>query len=87
MAALTVESTLSFMLLGDRDSAMRSLERYKAIEGPKDSEDVAAMNIVAGVLGVELPDTPIPTHIEVDFEQRLKAALQILQGVGRQGGA
>lgn len=87
MAALTAESTICFMMLGDREAAARMLEQYMTIEGPKDSEDVAAMNIVAGVLGVQLPDATIPPHIEVDYEQRLNAALQILQGLGRQGGA
>jgi len=79
-AALLAEATICHMLCGDRDSALATFERYTRIEGPKDSEDIAAMNVVAGALGVEPPDESLPPVIEVDYEQRLKAAVQILQG-------
>jgi len=40
---------------------------------------------VAGALGVEPPDESLPPVIEVDYEQRLKAAVQILQGTQSPG--
>ena len=87
VAAMLAEATLCYMLLGDRVSALHRLEEYKTVSGPKDSEDIAAMNVIAGVLGVTPSDDSIPSVIEVDYEQRLKAALQILQVFARPGGA
>lgn len=87
LAGLLAEATICHMLLKDVDAAMETFQAYKDIDGPKDGEDIAAMHIVAGVLGVAPADEAIPTVIEDDHEQRLKAALQILQSGIRVGGA
>ena len=87
LAGLLAEATICHMLLKDVDAAMQTFQAYKDIDGPKDGEDIAAMHIVAGVLGVAPADEAIPPVIEDDHEQRLKAALQILQSGIRAGGA
>jgi tetratricopeptide (TPR) repeat protein len=87
LAGLFAEATICHMLLRDFPAALQTFERYKSLEGPKDGEDVAAMHIVAGVLGVAPADDAIPPVIEDDHEQRLKAALQILQIGARAGRA
>ena len=79
-AGTFAEATLCYLLLKDRPSAMLSFEEYKKVAGPKDSQDIAAMHIIAGVLGLAAPEDAIPAVIEDDYEQRLKAALRILQG-------
>ncbi len=84
---LLAEATLCHMLRKDNAAARLSLQEYLSLVGPKDSEDIAAMHIVAGVLGVTPPAEPMPQVIDVDYEQRLKAALQILQGAGGAGRA
>jgi len=79
-AGLFTEATLCHLFLGDRALALQTYQEYRALPGTKDSQDVAAMRIVAGILGLSPPDDPIPAAIEDDYEQRLKAALQLLQG-------
>ncbi len=86
-AGLFAEATLCHLLLIDKPSALRSFAEYKSLNGPKDSEDIAAMRIVSGILGVAPPEDQIPEAIEDDYEQRLKAALQILQASIGSGGA
>ncbi len=78
VAAVLSELTICFLYNGDRPAAIRSFGEYKEVAGPKDSEDIAAMNIIAGILGETPPDDPIPTVVEDDFEQRVKAALELL---------
>jgi len=79
-AGLLTEDTLCHLFLGDRESAVKTYQEYRALPGVKDSQDIAAMHIVAGILGMSPPAEPIPAVIEDDYEQRLKAALQLLQG-------
>ncbi len=86
-AGLFAEATLCHLLLKDRSSALQSFAEYKSLNGPKDSEDIAAMHIVSGILGVAPPADAFPEAIEDDYEQRLKAALQILQASINSGGA
>ncbi len=78
VAALLSESTICHLRMGNRDAATHTLLMYKEISGPKDSEDIAAMHIIAGILGVSPPEDPIPPVVEDDFEQRVKAALELL---------
>lgn len=78
VAALLSELTICHLYGQNRAAARESFHQYKEITAPKDSEDIAAMNIVAGILGETPPDDPIPTVVEDDFEQRVKAALELL---------
>ena len=87
LAGLLAEATICHMLLREWTSALQMFAQYKGLTGPKDAEDIAAMHIVAGVLGVAPAEDDIPPVIEDDHEQRLKAALQILQASGRVGRA
>ena len=79
-AGMFAEATLCHLLLNDRAAAVRSFSEYKQLDGRKDGQDIAAMHIIAGVLGLAAPEDAIPAVIEDDYEQRLKAALKILQG-------
>ena len=79
IAALLSELAVCYLYYGDRLAATQAFRQYKAITGPKDSEDIVAMNIVAGILGEEPPEDAIPSVVEDDFEQRVKAALELLR--------
>ncbi|MDA8345327.1 MAG: helix-turn-helix domain-containing protein [Thermaerobacter sp.] len=79
VAALLSESAICQLFAGDRSQATNAFLQYKEVSGPKDSEDIAAMNIIASILGLVPPDDPIPRVVEDDFEQRVKAALELLR--------
>jgi len=86
-ASLLTEATLCHLFLGDRTSALKTYQEYRELKGTKDSQDTAAMHILAGVLGVSPLNDPIPVAIEDEYEQRLKAALQLLHSSGGSGPA
>ncbi len=79
IAALLTESAICHLFAGQRDEAKTAVLLYKRVSGPKDSEDIATMHIIAGVLGIEPPNDAIPPVVEDDFEQRVKAALELLR--------
>lgn len=83
VAVYLTESAICQLLVGNRDAALAAFSRYKEIPDRKDSEDIAAMHIVAGVLGVTPPDDPLPAVIENEFEQRVKAALDLMRKLPR----
>jgi tetratricopeptide (TPR) repeat protein len=77
VAALLAESAVCYLFAGDREKATQVVLRFKEVPSPKDSQDIAAMHVIAGILGLEPPDA-IPTEVEEDIEHRIRAALELL---------
>jgi len=76
---LLTEQTICCLALGDVASARASIRAYKAAEGDKDSQDVAAMRLLARAVGIEPPADRAPRRIVDDREMHFKAALELFE--------
>ena len=81
-ASLLAEATLIHALRHDRAAAVHALSLYKAVQGPRDGQDIAAMRILARVLGAPPPEEELPRVVEEEHEHRLRDALRLLQDGG-----
>ncbi len=81
-ASLLAEATLIHALRHDRAAALRALSRYNAVQGPREGQDIAAMRILARVLGAPPPEEDLPRVVEEEHEHRLRDALRLLQDGG-----
>ncbi len=79
LASMLTEAAICSTRLGDGKAAIRALEMYKSITGAKDSQDIAAMRILARVLGVELPEEAVVTSFADEHDRHLTEALKVLQ--------
>jgi tetratricopeptide (TPR) repeat protein len=79
VAAMLAESALCYVRMGDAESARRVLREYKAIPGVKDDQDIAAMRILARVLGDAPPNELVSKAVADEHGYRMSEALRILQ--------
>ena len=79
LAALLAETALCQTFEGRVDLARLTLEDYRRAGDDADSSNIAVMSILAEILGVERPASPIPPDVKDGHERRLTAALQLLR--------
>ncbi len=79
LAALLAETALCQTFEGRVELARLTLEDYRRAGDDADSSNIAVMSILAEILGVERPDSPIPPDVKDGHERRLTAALQLLR--------
>ena len=79
VAALLAEEALSYALMGDLGSTLKTVEEYKLVLGEKDGQDVAAMRILARALRVAPPQERVDGVVGDDHEHHVREALRILQ--------
>ena len=79
VAALLAEGALSNMLKRDSLAAQACIEDFGRLEGSKDNQDIAAMTVLADVLGAEAPDELTSDVLEDFHERRIATALRIMQ--------
>ena len=86
-AIMLAEETLCHVLRDDTVSARLALEGYKAIPGEKDTQDIAAMRILARVLGASPPPEELRESIWDEHDHRFAAAMAVLQARSRRQGS
>ena len=77
------EMCLCRALVGDAREAVDMLERFTALKEAKDPQDVLAMAILSHVLGRDAFVEPLPRHVTDGYEQRVSAAVSLLQSQQR----
>jgi len=79
LAAMLTEAAICSTRLGDSRSALHALQMYKGITGNRDGQDIAAMRILARVLGMDLPGEAVAVTYADEYDRHLTEALKVLQ--------
>ncbi len=82
-AATLAELCLNQVLSGLDAEALHTKDRFDALLGPKEPQDVLTLAILSKVLGTPSPDGIPTVGCHDDYEQRLTAALSLLLSARR----
>lgn len=82
ISAVLTELCLCQVQTGSLSEARSTLDRFDAMEGPKDTADRWAAALLSSLLGRAAASQPLPKHLKDNYERRVQAAICLLLARG-----